>query len=94
MSPPAPENAWQAAHAAMARLGWYALAMLLLAARGRSTRAPWVPGIVAALGIVALDGVLHERERAFITRLRAALGLAEATLVAIEAEHGIAPAVA
>ncbi|MCA9578338.1 MAG: DUF533 domain-containing protein [Polyangiales bacterium] len=48
----------------------------------------------AALGIVALDGVLHERERAFITRLRAALGLAEATLVAIEAEHGIAPAVA
>ncbi|MEZ6009490.1 MAG: DUF2339 domain-containing protein [Planctomycetota bacterium] len=44
---------WQAAHAALARLGWYGLAMLVLAARGRRTRAPWVAGIVAALGIVA-----------------------------------------
>lgn len=44
---------WYAMHAALARLGWYALAMLALAARGRRTRAPWVPGLVAALGIVA-----------------------------------------
>lgn len=48
----------------------------------------------AALGIALLDGVLHERERAFISRLRGALGLDEATLLLIEAEYGMAPATA
>ena len=43
----------------------------------------------AVLGIAQLDGVLHEQERAFISRLRAALELDEATLTAIEAECGV-----
>ena len=48
----------------------------------------------AALGIIHLDGVLHERERAFITRLRGVVNLSEATLSVIEAEHGITPVTA
>jgi|SRR5579859_579574 len=40
----------------------------------------------AALGIVKLDGVVTDDERAFIARLRAAIELPEATLARIEAE--------
>ncbi|MGE0190535.1 MAG: DUF2339 domain-containing protein [Planctomycetota bacterium] len=47
---------WAAAQAGLARMAWYAAATLLLAARGRRTQAPWVPGTVIALGAVA---VLH-----------------------------------
>lgn len=43
----------------------------------------------AVLGIAQLDGVLHEQERAFISRLRGAVQLDEATLTAIEAEYGV-----
>ena len=48
----------------------------------------------AVLGIAQLDGVLHEQERAFISRMRAAVQLDEATLTGIEAEYGVSSPVA
>lgn len=48
----------------------------------------------AVLGIAQLDGVLHEHERAFISRMRGALELDEGTLLAIEAEYGVSVPVA
>jgi tellurite resistance protein len=40
----------------------------------------------AALGIVKIDGVVTDDEKAFIARLRSAIDLDEATLTRIEAE--------